>query len=117
MTLPDSDDQAAELLRRLRVDDPESLTRFVDEFRRLTGLTALSDDEWRRLFRAGLDVALTGGHWLSAAELAHVALSRHELEGRMEKFVEESGVTFSLKDVPGYHAGRPVERATEGTTA
>ncbi len=31
--------------------------------------------------------------------------------------VEESGVTFSLKHVPGYHAGRPVERATEGTTA
>ena len=31
--------------------------------------------------------------------------------------VDEDGVTFSLKHVPGYHAGRPLERALAGTTA
>ena len=31
--------------------------------------------------------------------------------------VDGDGVTFSLKHVPGYHAGRPLERALAGTSA
>ena len=87
--MSDPDEQAAELLERLSRDSTGDLATYVEEIRLLTRLTELSDDSWQLLFRAGMQAALDRHEWLSAAELAHVALSRREAEGRMDAFLEE----------------------------
>ena len=89
MPTPLSDERFAELLGRLRSLTAEDASDVIDEVRRLTRLEELSETQWDAFFETGMRQALSIGDSLSAVELAHIALNRHEVFGRMQDFVDE----------------------------
>ncbi len=89
VVIPNPDDEATRLFVRLKEPLPTDLSLFADDLRRLMTLRKLSDADWTHFFQLGIRTAIARSEWLSVAEFAHIALSRHEVQGRMARFVEE----------------------------